>query len=86
VVYREKLTEEPDMAEVDGGELIGRILKEQDVKYVFAVNGGDTFPILETLRDNGIQLIHMRHEQTTAYAYARVSGKPEVCCVTAAVV
>jgi len=77
------------MAEVDGGELIGRILKEQDVKYVFAVNGGHTFPILETLRDNGIQLIHMRHEQTTAYAvdaYARVSGKPEVCCVTAAVV
>ena len=74
------------MATVDGGTLIGRILKEQDVKYMFAVNGGHTFPILATLRDNGIKLIHMRHEQATAYAadgYARVTGKPGICCVTA---
>ena len=74
------------MANVDGGVLIGRILKEQNVKYVFAVNGGHTFPILANLRDNGIKLIHMRHEQSTAYAadaYARVSGTPGVCCVTA---
>ena len=74
------------MATVDGGTLIGRILQEQDVKYMFAVNGGHTFPILATLRDNGIKLIHMRHEQATAYAadgYARVTGKPGICCVTA---
>ncbi len=74
------------MASVDGGVLIGRILKEQNVKYMFAVNGGHTFPILATLRDNDIKLIHMRHEQATAYAadaYARVTGEPGVCCVTA---
>lgn len=73
------------MANVDGGALIGRILKEQNVEYMFAVNGGQPFPILANLRDNGIELIHTRHEQTTAYAadaYARVSGKPGVCCVT----
>jgi acetolactate synthase-1/2/3 large subunit len=74
------------MATVDGGTLIGRILKEQNVKYMFAVNGGHTFPILATLRDNDIKLIHMRHEQATAYAadgYARVTGQTGVCCVTA---
>jgi len=74
------------MSDVDGGALIGRILKEQNVKYVFAVNGGHTFPILANLRDNGIKLIHMRHEQATAYAadaYARVTGTPGICCVTA---
>jgi len=74
------------MASVDGGVLIGRILKEQNVQYMFAVNGGHTFPILANLRDNGIKLIHMRHEQATAYAadaYARVTGEPGVCCVTA---
>ncbi len=74
------------MAKVDGGVLIGRILKEQNVKYMFAVNGGHTFPILANLRDNGIKLIHMRHEQATAYAadaYGRVSGMPGVCSVTA---
>lgn len=74
------------MATVDGGVLIGRILKEQKIKYMFAVNGGHTFPILANLRDNDIKLIHMRHEQATAYAadgYARVTGTPGVCCVTA---
>ena len=74
------------MADVDGGVLIGRILKEQNVKYMFAVNGGHTFPILANLRDNDVQLIHMRHEQATAYAadaYARVSRQPGVCSVTA---
>jgi len=74
------------MATVDGGALIGRILKEQHIKYLFAVNGGHTFPILANLMNNGIKLIHMRHEQATAYAadgYARVTGTPGVCCVTA---
>jgi acetolactate synthase-1/2/3 large subunit len=36
--------------------------------------------------NNDIKLIHMRHEQATAYAadgYARVTGTPGVCCVTA---
>src|SRR5499433_346019 len=74
------------MASVDGGALIGRILKEQKVKYMFAVNGGHTFPILANLMSNEVDLIHMRHEQATAYAadgYARVTGNPGVCCVTA---
>ena len=74
------------MTTADGGALIGRILKEQNVKYMFAVNGGHTFPILATLRENGVKLIHMRHEQATAYAadaYARITGAPGVCCVTA---
>jgi acetolactate synthase-1/2/3 large subunit len=74
------------MAEVDGGVLIGRILKEQGVKYLFSVNGGHIFPILANIREHGIKLIHMRHEQSTAYAadgYARVTREPGVCAVTA---
>src|SRR5881397_3617479 len=74
------------MAVVDGGTLVGRILGEQKVKYLFAINGGHTFPILANLREHGIKLIHMRHEQATAYAadgWARTTGTPGVCCVTA---
>lgn len=74
------------MAVVDGGTLVGRVLGEQQVKYLFSINGGHLFPILANLNNNGIKLIHMRHEQATAYAadgYARVTGKPGVCCVTA---
>jgi acetolactate synthase-1/2/3 large subunit len=71
---------------VDGGELVSRVLESQGVKYLFAINGGHTFPILATLREHGIKLIHMRHEQACAYAadaYARTSGTPGVCSVTA---
>jgi acetolactate synthase-1/2/3 large subunit len=70
----------------DGGALIGRVLGELGVKYLFAINGGHTFPLLANLRNNGIKLIHMRHEQACAYAadaYARTSRTPGVCSVTA---
>jgi acetolactate synthase-1/2/3 large subunit len=74
------------MAVVDGGTLIGRALQEQRVQYLFAINGGHTFPILANLTNHGVKLIHMRHEQATAYAadaWARTTGRPGVCCVTA---
>jgi acetolactate synthase-1/2/3 large subunit len=73
-------------ARVDGGALVGQVLREQAVQYVFAVNGGHTWPILARLRENGVQMIHMRHEQSCAYAadgYARASGRPGVLSVTA---
>ena len=56
------------------------------MKYLFAVNGGHTWPILAVLREHGVKLIHMRHEQSCAYAadgWARTTGTPGVCSVTA---
>ncbi len=75
-----------DAQQVDGGALVGRILGEQNVAFCFTVNGGHIWPILSHLRDNGVQMIHMRHEQSCAYAadaYARVAGRPGVLAVTA---
>ncbi|HJW70858.1 MAG TPA: thiamine pyrophosphate-binding protein [Candidatus Binatia bacterium] len=75
-----------DETRVDGGALVGRILGEQDVQYCFTVNGGHIWPILSHLREHGVQMIHMRHEQSCAYAadaWARTSGKPGVLAVTA---
>lgn len=75
-----------DARQVDGGALIGRILGEQGVEFCFTVNGGHIWPILSHLRDNGVRMIHMRHEQSCAYAadaYARVTGRPGVLAVTA---
>jgi acetolactate synthase-1/2/3 large subunit len=71
---------------IDGGALIARVLQSQGVKYLFAVNGGHTWPILAALREHGIKLIHMRHEQSCAYAadgWARTTATPGVCSVTA---
>jgi acetolactate synthase-1/2/3 large subunit len=61
-------------------------MRENEVKYCFTVNGGHLFPILAHLRSNGIKMIHVRHEQAAAYAadaYARLTGQPGVCLVTA---
>ncbi len=74
------------MAKVDGGELVARIMRENRARYCFAINGGHLFPILAQLRSHEIKLIHMRHEQATAYAadaYARMTGEPGICMVTA---
>src|ERR1700741_337231 len=71
---------------IDGGALVARVLQSQGVKYLFAVNGGHTWSILASLRDYGIKLIHMRHEQSCAYAedgWARTTGTPGICSVTA---
>ncbi len=73
-------------AKIDGGALVARVLHSQGVKYLFAVNGGHTWPILAALRGHGIKLVHMRHEQSCAYAadgWARTTGTPGVCSVTA---
>src|SRR5438093_10071226 len=70
----------------DGGAIVGRVLAEQAVRYLFTINGGHIWPILSHLRDNGIEMIHMRHEQSCAYAadaYARTTRRPGVLSVTA---
>ena len=60
---------------IDGGVLVARVLQSRGVKYLFAVNGGHTWPILAALRNYGIKLIHMRHEQSCAYA----ADEPREC-------
>ena len=75
-----------EAVKVDGGVLVARVLRSQGVKYLFAINGGHTWPILAALRDHGVKLIHMRHEQSCAYAadgWARTTGTAGVCSVTA---
>jgi acetolactate synthase-1/2/3 large subunit len=79
-------TPRPGDARVDGGTLIGRVLREQGVRYLFTINGGHIWPILAALREHGVQMIHMRHEQSCAYAadaYARTTRQPGVLSVTA---
>ena len=76
----------PGAARVDGGALVGQVLAEQQVRHLFTINGGHIWPILSHLREHGIQMIHMRHEQSCAYAadaYARTTGRPGVLSVTA---
>lgn len=75
-----------DQRAVHVGKHIGRVLKEEGVKYYFCVTGGHIFPIQSGIGMAGIQMIHCRHEQAGGYAadgYARSSGKVGICMGTA---
>ncbi|MCH8310892.1 MAG: acetolactate synthase, partial [Chloroflexi bacterium] len=74
------------MAEIDGGRLFAKALKKEGVKYVFTLNGGHIYNLYEGCEDEGIKVIDFRHEQVAAHAaegWAKVTGKPGVCIITA---
>ncbi|MBL7174705.1 MAG: thiamine pyrophosphate-binding protein [Desulfobacteraceae bacterium] len=74
------------MAKVDGGELIGKALANEGVEKAFVLCGGHIMPIFYGMRNNGIEIIDVRHECAAVYsaiAYTRASGKPAVVVTTA---
>jgi len=74
------------MAELSGGQFVGRILKEEGVEYVAGVHGGHIWPIMWAIEEQGIKFLHLRHEQTGPFiadGWARVTGRPMVCIGTA---
>jgi len=74
------------MAEIRGGHLFAKALKQEGVEYVFTLNGGHIYNLYEGCADEGIKIIDFRHEQVAAHAaegWAKVTGKPGVAIVTA---
>lgn len=69
------------MAEMTGGELLLRCLKEEGVQVMFGVLDGSFNPFLAKLEDYGIRFVNARHEAAAAHmaeAWARVRGEPGV--------
>ena len=74
------------MAEVTGGELVAKTLKEARVGHIFTLCGGHILPIYDGCLTHGIRLIDVRHEQAAAHAadaYARLTRNIGVALVTA---
>ncbi len=74
------------MAYVHGGRLVAQALKRHGTTHVFTLCGGHIQAIYDGCLDEGIRVVDVRHEQTAGHAadgYARVTGKPGVCAVTA---
>ncbi len=74
------------MAELTGGELVAKVLKQARVGHVFTLCGGHILPIYDGCLTEGIQLIDVRHEQAAAHAgdaYARLTRNIGVALVTA---
>ena len=74
------------MAMVHGGRLVAQALKRHGTSHLFTLCGGHIQAIYDGCLDEGIRVVDVRHEQTAGHAadgWARVTGKPGVCAVTA---
>jgi thiamine pyrophosphate-dependent acetolactate synthase large subunit-like protein len=69
-----------------GGRLIARRLKAHGVSRLFTLSGGHLFSIYDGCREEGIDIVDVRHESTAAFAaegWAKVTREPGVCALTA---
>ncbi|MDR1571993.1 MAG: thiamine pyrophosphate-binding protein [Clostridiales Family XIII bacterium] len=70
---------------VNGGRLFARQLKREGVSQIFTICGGQIMPVIYGCRDEGIEVIDVRHENAGVYAadaYARATGRPGVMLAT----
>jgi len=70
---------------MSGAKMLLECLVREGVEYMFGYPGGVTLPFYDALYDGKLRHILVRHEENAAFAaggYARVTGKPGVCCAT----
>jgi acetolactate synthase-1/2/3 large subunit len=75
-----------EAVEFHGGRLVARRLKAHGVSKLFTLSGGHLFSIYDGCREEGIDIVDVRHEQTAAFAaegWAKVTREIGVCALTA---
>ncbi|KAF6018508.1 ILVBL [Bugula neritina] len=73
-------------SERHGGEIVGQVLKDHNVKFLFCLSGGHISPILVAAENQKIRVIDVRDEVAAVFAadaVARLSGNIGVATVTA---
>src|SRR6476661_7014477 len=79
-------TETEQSTQLHGGRLVAKRLKAHGVTKLFTLSGGHLFSIYDGCREEGIDLIDVRHESTAAFAaegWAKVTRQPGVAALTA---
>ncbi|MEA2389699.1 MAG: hypothetical protein QOG41_2472, partial [Thermoleophilaceae bacterium] len=69
-----------------GGRLVARRLRAAGVSKLFTLSGGHLFSIYDGCREEGIDLVDVRHEQSAAFAaegWAKATREVGVCALTA---
>jgi len=72
--------------ETNSGDIIGQVLREQGVKFLFTLCGGHISPILTGAKKEGIRIIDVRDEVNAVFAadaVGRMTGTPGLAAVTA---
>ncbi|MDQ6914321.1 MAG: acetolactate synthase [Actinomycetota bacterium] len=79
-------TETEPATQLHGGRLVARRLKAHGVTKLFTLSGGHLFSIYDGCREEGIDIVDVRHEASAAFAaegWAKVTRTPGVCALTA---
>src|ERR1700730_3066982 len=74
------------MADLNGGHLVARTLKQAGVRHIVTLCGGHILPIYDGCVTEGVEVVDMRHEQAAAHAgdaFARLTRNLGVAIVTA---
>jgi acetolactate synthase-1/2/3 large subunit len=69
-----------------GGRLVAKRLRAHGVTKLFTLSGGHLFSIYDGCREEGVDLVDVRHEQSAAFAaegWAKATRSPGVCALTA---
>jgi acetolactate synthase I/II/III large subunit len=79
-------TETDTSTQLHGGRLVAKRLKAHGVTKLFTLSGGHLFSVYDGCREEGIDIVDVRHEQAAAFAaegWAKVTREPGVCALTA---
>jgi thiamine pyrophosphate-dependent acetolactate synthase large subunit-like protein len=79
-------TETEESTQVHGGRLVAKRLKAHGVTKLFTLSGGHLFSIFDGCREEGIDLVDVRHESAATFAaegWAKVTRQPGVAALTA---
>jgi acetolactate synthase-1/2/3 large subunit len=71
---------------VHGGRLVAKTLGSRGVSHLFTLSGGHLFSIYDGCREEGIEIVDMRHEQSAAFAaegFAKATRRVGVAALTA---
>jgi acetolactate synthase-1/2/3 large subunit len=69
-----------------GGRLVAKRLRAHGVSKLFTLSGGHLFSIYDGCREEGVDIVDVRHEQSAAFAaegWAKATRTPGVCALTA---
>jgi acetolactate synthase-1/2/3 large subunit len=79
-------TETQQATALHGGRLVAKRLRAHGVTKLFTLSGGHLFSIYDGCREEGIDIVDVRHEQSAAFAaegWAKATREPGVCALTA---
>src|ERR671934_2417820 len=79
-------TQAEQSTQIHGGRLIAKRLRAAGVSKLFTLSGGHLFSVYDGCREEGIDIVDVRHEQAAAFAaegWAKVTREPGVAALTA---